>query len=264
MTAVRTAVRTEVEDGVLWITLDRPPANAVDVATSLALHAAFRRLQDEEDLRVAVLTGGGDRFFSAGWDLKAAAAGESLTADHGPGGFGGLTELFDLTKPVIAAVNGLALGGGFELALAADLVVAAEHAELALTEVRVGMVADAGGLLRLPKRLPPVVANELLLTGRRMTAAEAHRWGLVNRVVTAADLGAEARRLAREVCASAPLAVAAVKEITAATAGLGDEDGFRRMRRGDLPAYRAMLESQDAVEGPRAFAEKRPANFTGT
>ena len=256
-------VRTETDDGVLLITLDRPPANAIDVATSLALHAAFRRLQDEDDLRVAVLTGAGDRFFSAGWDLKAAAAGESLQADHGPGGFGGLTELFDLTKPVIAAVNGMALGGGFEVALAADLLVAAEHAQLALTEVRVGVVADAGGLLRLPQRIPPVVATEMMLTGRRMTASEAHRWGLVNRVVPAADLEAEARELAREVCRSAPLAVAAVKEITAATVGMGVEDGFRRMRRGDLPAYRAMLTSDDAVEGPRAFAEKRPPRWQG-
>jgi crotonobetainyl-CoA hydratase len=258
-----TGVQTEVDEGVLLVTLDRPPANAIDVATSRALHAAFRRLQDETDLRVAVVTGAGDRFFSAGWDLKAAAAGESLEADHGPGGFGGLTELFDLTKPVIAAVNGLALGGGFELALAADLVVAAEHAELALTEVRVGMVADAGGLLRLPQRVPPAVASELLLTGRRMGAAEALGWGLVNRVVPAADLGAEALRLAREVCRSAPLAVAAVKEILAATAGMGVEDGFRRMRRGDLPAYRAMLDSEDAREGPRAFAEKRPPRWCG-
>jgi crotonobetainyl-CoA hydratase len=257
------AVRTEVDDRVLLVTLDRPPANAIDVATSHALYAAFRRLEDEDDLRVAVLTGAGDRFFSAGWDLKAAAAGESITADHGPGGFGGLTELFDLTKPVIAAVNGLALGGGFELALAADLLVAAEHAEMALTEVRVGMVADAGGLLRLPQRVPPAIAHELLLTGRRMTAAEAHRWGLVNRVIPAADLLGEALALAREICGSAPLAVAAVKEVTAATAGMRVEDGFRRMRRGDLTAYRAMLASDDAVEGPRAFAEKRPPHWQG-
>ncbi len=120
-----TAVRTETDGGVLLVTLDRPPANAIDVPTSRALHAAFQRLQDDDDLRVAVLTGAGERFFSAGWDLKAAAAGESVTADHGPGGFAGLTELHGLTKPVVAAVNGLALGGGFELALAADLLVAA-------------------------------------------------------------------------------------------------------------------------------------------
>ena len=258
-----TAVRTRTEDGVLVVTLDRPPVNAIDVATSLALHQAFRRLQDDDGLRVAVLTGAGERFFSAGWDLKAAAAGEAVDADHGPGGFAGLTEFHHLTKPVIAAVNGLALGGGFELALAADLVVVAEHAELALPEVRVGVVADAGGLLRLPQRLPLVVAHELLLTGRRMGAEEAHRWGLVNRVVPAADLEAEALRLAREVCLGAPLAVAAVKEVVAATAGTTVAEGYRRLRRGDLPAYGAVLASEDAVEGPRAFAEKRPPVWRG-
>ena len=142
-------VRMDVDHGVLVVTLDRPKANAIDVPTSRALYDAFRRLEEDQSLRVAVLTGAGDRFFSAGWDLKAAAAGEAVDADHGPGGFGGLTELFDRTKPVIAAVNGLALGGGLELALAADLIVAADHAELALPEVRVGLVADSGGLLRL-------------------------------------------------------------------------------------------------------------------
>ena len=123
------------------------------------------------------MTGAGERFFSAGWDLKAAAAGEAVDADHGPGGFAGLTEFFDRAKPVIAAVNGLALGGGLELALAADLMVVADHAELALPEVRVGVVADSGGLLRLPRRLPAAIARELLLTGRRMTADEAARLG---------------------------------------------------------------------------------------
>lgn len=252
-----------VEEGVLLVTLDRPPANAIDVTTSLALYDAFERLGADDGLRVAVLIGGGGRFFSAGWDLKAAAAGEAIDADHGPGGFGGLTELFALTKPVIAAVNGLALGGGFELALSADLLVAADHAEFALTEVRMGMVADAGGLLRLSRSLPPAVANELLFTGRRISADEAHRWGLVNRVVTGADLPSEALSLAREVAASAPLAVQAVKEVTAAVAGLGIEEGYRRMRGGDLAAYQAMLASEDSLEGPRAFAERRTPRWKG-
>jgi len=256
-------VRMEVDDGVLVVTLDRPTANAIDVATSHALYDAFQRLQDDPSLRVAVLTGAGDRFFSAGWDLKAAAAGEAVDADHGPGGFGGLTELFGRTKPVIAAVNGAALGGGLELALAADLIVVADHAEFALPEVRLGIVADSGGLFRLPRRLPDVVARELLLTGRRMSADEAGHWGLVNRVVARADLMSSALGLARDVCAGAPLAVAAIQEVLATTASLDVRDGFRRLRSGDLPSYERMLHSEDAVEGPRAFAEKRAPRWQG-
>lgn len=257
------SVRLEVDGEILIVTLDRPKANAIDVATSRELYDAFARLQGDDTLRVAVLTGGGARFFSAGWDLKAAAAGESIEADHGPGGFGGLTELAGLRKPVIAAVNGLALGGGFELALAADLIVCAEHAELSLPEATLGMIADAGGVLRLPRRLPSVVATDMLLTGRRMTAAEALRWGLVNRAVPGPRLLDEAMRLARDICASAPLAVAAIKEITEATAALSLDEGYRRLRGGDLPAYRAMLTSRDAEEGPRAFTEKRPPRWRG-
>jgi len=256
-------VRMEVDDGVLVVTLDRPTANAIDVATSHALYDAFQRLQDDPSLRVAVLTGAGDRFFSAGWDLKAAAAGEAVDADHGPGGFGGLTELFGRTKPVVAAVNGAALGGGLELALAADLIVVADHAEFALPEVRLGIVADSGGLFRLPRRLPDVVARELLLTGRRMSADEAGHWGLVNRVVARADLMSSALGLARDVCAGAPLAVAAIQEVLATTASLDVRDGFRRLRSGDLPSYERMLHSEDAVEGPRAFAEKRTPRWQG-
>ena len=256
-------VRTDVEGQVLVVTLDRPKANAIDVATSLALYDAFARLQHDQSLRVAVLTGAGDRFFSAGWDLKAAAAGESISADHGPGGFGGLTEFTGLLKPVIAAVNGLAIGGGFELALAADLVAVAEHAEFALPEVTLGMVADSGGLLRLPRRLPAAIAMEMLLTGRRMTAAEALHWGLVNRVVARSRLIDEAMSLARDICASAPLAVAAVKEITEATSALSPDEGYRRLRGGDLPSYQTMLGSEDAKEGPRAFTENRPPRWQG-
>jgi crotonobetainyl-CoA hydratase len=256
-------VRTEVVDGVLVVTLDRPTANAVDVTTSLALYDAFARLEADAHLRVGIVTGGGERFFSAGWDLKAAAAGEAVDADHGPGGFAGLTELFGRSKPVIAAVNGLALGGGLELALAADLMVVADHAELALPEVRVGVVADSGGLLRLPRRLPEAVAREMLLTGRRMTAAEAGRWGLANRVVPGSSLLDSALELAGQVTAGAPLAVAAIQEVRAETAGLDVREGFTRMRSGDLPAYTRMLSSEDALEGPRAFAEKRPPEWQG-
>lgn len=250
------AVRTEAAHGVLTITLDRPKANAIDVATSQALYAAFRQLQDDPALRVAIITGSG-RFFSAGWDLSAATEGEAIDADHGPGGFAGLTEFFSLGKPVIAAVNGLAFGGGFELALAADLIIAAEHAEFALPEVKLGMVADSGGVLRLPRRLPRAIATELLLTGRRMSAQEAARWGLVNHVVPADALLPAAQELATTLVHNAPLALAAVKEVLRATETQALPEAYATLRSGTLSAYRAMLGSEDAQEGPRAFGEKR-------
>ena len=259
----RPAVRSAVDGQTLIITLDRPKANAVDVATSRALYEALDQLRSDPQLRVGILTGAGERFFSAGWDLKAAAAGEGIEADHGPGGFAGLTELFDLGKPVIAAVNGLALGGGFELVLAADLVVAAEHAEFGLTEVTLGLVADAGGLLRLPARVPRAIALEYLLTGRRIGAAEAARWGLVNRVVPAAALLDVARELATAICAAAPLAVAAVLEILRETEGMDIRAGYEILHSGGLPAYRAMLDSEDAREGARAFTEARSPVWRG-
>jgi len=259
----RVPVQVEAGSGVLTVTLDRPRANAVDVATSRALYAAFDRLERDPALRVGIVTGAGDRFFCAGWDLKAAAAGEAVDADHGPGGFAGLTELHDRTKPVIAAVNGIAAGGGFELALAADLVVAAEHAQFSLPETGLGIIPDSGGVLRLPRRLPRPVAMELLLTGRTMTAAEALDRGLVNQVVPAAGLGAAARALADRIIRSAPLAVAAVLEVLAATEAGSVRDGYAVMRSGTLPRYAAMLASADAAEGPAAFAERRPPRWQG-
>lgn len=256
-------VHTEVRGSTLVVTLDVPKANAVNVATSMELYDAFVQLRDDPSLRTAVLTGAGERFFSAGWDLKAAAAGEAVDAEHSPGGFAGLTEFFDVGKPVVAAVNGLAVGGGFELALSADLVVAAEHAEFALPEVKLGIVADSGGLLRIPARVPRAIALEWLLTGRRISAEEALRWGLVNRVVAASDLLDAALELAVAVEESAPLAVAAVLEVVRQTEGMRVDEGFRLLREGDLPAYRSMLASDDALEGPRAFAEGRSPEWTG-
>ena len=256
------AVRTEVVDGVLTITLDRPKANAIDVPTSHSLYLAFKRLQDDPSLRVAILTGTG-RFFSAGWDLRAANEGEAINADHGPGGFAGLTEFFDLGKPVIAAVNGLAVGGGFELALAADLIVASESAEFALPEVRIGMIPDSGGVLRLPGRLPLAIAREMLMTGRRMAAAEALRWGLVNQVVAPEHLFIAAMELARQIAQGAPLALAAIKEVLRATESASVPAAYQQLRSGSLPSYGKMLASDDAKEGPRAFAEKRPPRWSG-
>jgi crotonobetainyl-CoA hydratase len=256
------AVHTQESDGILTITLDRHKANAIDVPTSLALFAAFQRLQDDPALRVAIITGSG-RFFSAGWDLNAATEGEAITADHGPGGFAGLTEFFKLSKPVIAAVNGLAIGGGFEMALAADLIVASDQAEFALPEVTLGMIPDSGGVLRLPRRLPRAVAAEMLMTGRRMGAAEAARWGLVNQVVLPESLQEAAQALASRIAQGAPLALAAIKEVLAITEGLDLPQAYLKMRSPALSAYPAMLGSRDAVEGPLAFAEKRAPRWRG-
>jgi crotonobetainyl-CoA hydratase len=259
---LNTGVSLTRTGGVFTITLDRPKANAINVATSKALYAAFATLQEDPALRVGIITGTG-RFFSAGWDLQSAVEGEAIDANHGPGGFAGLTEFFGLQKPVIAAVNGLAIGGGFELALSADLLVASEDAQFALPEVRLGMVADSGGLLRLPRRLPRALATEMLLTGRRMDAAEAANWGLVNAVCAPDLLMTTAQALAQSIVEAAPLAVQAVKEVLQATEHQSLVDAYRTLRTGSLPCYRAMLRSADAQEGPRAFAEKRAPQWRG-
>lgn len=256
-------VTTRREGRVLIVTLDRPKANAIDAATSQALGRAFATLQDDDSLSVGIITGGGDRFFSAGWDLKAAAEGEAPDADFGVGGFAGLTEFWDLKKPVIAAVNGMALGGGFELALAADMIVAADTATFALTEASLGIVADSGGVIRLPRRLPRAIAMELMMTTRRATAEELARWGVVNRVTPANDLMTEARDLANRIAANAPLSLQAIKEIDSATQGTSIQDAYALMRNGDLPIYRTLYASDDATEGMAALAEKRAPDWKG-
>jgi crotonobetainyl-CoA hydratase len=256
------AVTLENRSGILIITLNRPKANAIDVATSNEFYAAFKTLNDDPALRVGIVTGTG-RFFSAGWDLGAANEGEAVDADHGPGGFAGLTEYFSLTKPVIAAVNGLAVGGGFELALAADLIVASTAAKFWLPEAQLGMLPDSGGLLRLPKAIPARLAREMILTGRRMEADEALALNLVNRVVEPETLLESALELAESIARSAPLAIAAARDILRGTEGLEVEEGYRLMRSGAIPSYRAMLASEDALEGPRAFAEGRAPVWKG-
>lgn len=256
------AVRLERHDNILVITLDRPKANAINVATSHELFAAFRTLDEDPALRVGIVTGAG-RFFSAGWDLGAANEGEAVDADHGPGGFAGLTEYFDLTKPVIAAVNGLAVGGGFELALAADFIVASTSARFWLPEVQLGILPDSGGLLRLPKVIPAPLAREMILTGRKLDADEASAFGLASRVVDPESLLDSALELARDIAAGAPLAIVAARQVLRATEGMTVRQGYELMRSGSLRSYRAMLESEDALEGPRAFAEGRPPKWMG-
>jgi crotonobetainyl-CoA hydratase len=247
---------------VLNVTINRGKANAIDAATSRMLSDVFAGFRDDPDLRVAIVTGAGTRFFSAGWDLGAAAGGEAFDDDFGAGGFGGFAELPGRTKPVIAAVNGMAVGGGFEMVLAADLVVTAGHAEFFLPEATLGIIADAGSV-RLPKLLPRPLALELLLTGRRLRAAEARSWGLVNQVVTANELAGAARALADRVVAAAPLAVAATLDAVDRTDGMAVAEGLQALRSGQAEPYERMLASGDAREGPRAFAERRAPVWTG-
>ena len=254
-------IRSQTRDGILELTIDRPPANAIDSATSRELGEVFVAFRDDPALRVAVITGAGDRFFSAGWDLKAAAAGDP--EDYGVGGFAGLTERFDLDKPVVAAVNGWAAGGGFELALACDLIVAARTARFLLPEVNLGVVPDAGGVLRLPARMPRAIAMELLLSGREMDADEAARWGVVNLVTEPDGLLDAARELAERIATAAPLATRAVKAIVAATEGRSVENGYRALNDGSIAAYDRVLASEDAREGPRAFADGRDPEWKG-
>jgi crotonobetainyl-CoA hydratase len=260
-------VRTEQRGHVLEVTLDRPKVNAIDIDTSRLLGAAFVRLRDDPELRVGIVTGAGERLFSAGWDLKAAHHGEEVgkwwDLDYGPGKFAGLTELWDLNKPVIAAINGHALGGGLELALACDLLIAADHAELAMPELPIGILPDSGGIQRLPRRLPHNIALEMLLLGRRMGAAEAKHYGLVNAVVPKERLLATAREWADSIAGGAPLTIQALKQALKAIDGVGVRQGFDIIRSGRLPAYQRALASEDAKEGVRAFAEKRKAVFKG-
>lgn len=247
---------------ILEVTLNRPKANAIDASTSQKLSKVFADFRDDPSLRVAIFTGAGERFFSAGWDLTAAADGEDYEADYGEGGFGGFCELPDLNKPVIVAVNGMAVGGGFELALAADIVIASEHAEFFFGEVFAGVIPDAG-TIRLPGNIPMQLTNEWLMTGKRLSAEELAYWGLVNHVVPLSGLMDKAREVAKDICSAAPLAIGAIKELIRDTKGMTVEQGFTHMRKGGSPIYKQMIASEDAVEGPKAFAEKRDPVWKG-
>ena len=262
------AVKTERRGKVLEVTLDRPPVNAIDAATSMELYRAFRALRDDDDLLVGVVTGAGDRAFSAGWDLKAVAAADRLEdaeTEESPGGFAGLTEFWDLTKPVIAAVNGFAIGGGFELALGADIIVAADRAEFWLPEMERGFLASAGAIQRLPRRIPYNVAMDLFYTGRHMGAEEARHWGLVRDVVPGDRLMEHVRDLAGRLSEGAPLALQGMKAIMPAIMTLPLDEAMRKTKIGNsgVPVYEKMMASEDAIEGPRAFAEKRKPRWKG-
>ncbi|CAM3838328.1 Carnitinyl-CoA dehydratase [Pseudomonas reidholzensis] len=252
-------ISVEREGHLTLITLQRPEAhNALNYRAHEELEHAFDAFAADDQQWLAILTGSGAKAFCAGHDLKQQASDGSLTTP--PSGFGGLSARFDLHKPVIAAVNGVAMGGGFELALACDIIVASSNAQFALPEAKVGLAALAGGMQRLPALIGLKRSMGMLLTGRRVTASEGLSLGFVNEVVDG-DVLLAARRWAAEILACSPLSVRATKQ--AVMRGVDVPVAQALHEQWDYPQVQAMLASQDAIEGPRAFAEKRPPNWLG-
>ena len=248
-----------VEGRVLHVTLNRPQVlNALHPPAHFELAQIFDAFAEDADLWIAVVRGAGARSFCTGTDLKVRA---ELGRDEYPAsGFAGLTRRFDLDKPVLAAVNGLALGGGLEIALACDLIIAAEHARFGFPEPRVGLAAMGGGIHRLVRQLPDKIAMGLLLTGRQFSAQEALAYGLVNEVVPAGKLDSAVQAWVEEMLACAPLALRATKQVARRNL---DFLTLAEALRGDYPAATVMVDSDDAEEGPRAFAEKRVPLWQG-
>ena len=253
-------VLVEREGAILWITINRPASlNALNPQAHREVSAALDTFAAEPELRVAVLTGAGNRAFCVGSDLKSRA--ERNADDHPPTGFGGISHRFDLMKPVIAAVNGLAIGGGVEIVAACDMAIATDHAEFSLPEPRVGLAAlGGGGLQRLARNMPLKHAMDLVLTGRRIGALEAKAMGLINDVVPAAELRARTRQVAGMIIAGAPLAIEASKQVMLQSLEMGSLEAALRAR---YPAAERMLASEDAKEGQRAFVEKRQPRWQG-
>jgi crotonobetainyl-CoA hydratase len=249
------------EGPVTTFTLNRPEVmNALHSPAHFELHEAFDAFAADPEQWVGIVTGAGDRAFSAGNDLKHQATGGEMKSP--PSGFAGLTSRFDLTKPLIAAVNGVAMGGGFEIALACDIIVASETATFALPEPRVGLAALAGGLHRLPRAIGTKRAMGMILTGRRVSAAEGHELGFVNEVAAPQDLMRVARQWAQVICELSPMSVRASKQ--AVYSGL-DEASLEAAIKGQnkYPAVAALFRSEDFVEGPLAFSQKRPPQWKG-
>ena len=255
-------VKTRIEGGILEVTIDRPKANAIDRATSIRLGEIFSDFRDDPNQRVAIITGGGEKFFCAGWDLKAAAGGEEVDGDYGIGGFGGIQELENFNKPVICAVNGICCGGGFEIALCADIIIAAEHATFALPEIRSGTVADAASL-KLPKRIPYHIAMEMLLTGRWLDAEEGNRWGFVNEVVPADKVMERAWEIARLIESGPPLVYAAIKQVVREAENMQFLPALKKITGREFDTIDTLYSSEDQSEGALAFAEKRDPVWKG-
>jgi enoyl-CoA hydratase/carnithine racemase len=251
---------TERDGHLLIVTINRPEVmNALHPPANAELSDVFDEFAADPDLWVAIITGAGPRAFSAGNDLKYTAAGGDRSASPKTG-FGGITSRFDLNKPLIAAVNGVAMGGGFEIALACDLIIAAENARFALPEVRVGLAALAGGVHRLPRTIGPKRAMGMILTGRHVSAQEGYELGFVNEVVPEGQALVGARRWAEEILAVSPMSVRASKQAVYLGLEQGGIAGAESIR---YSAVAEMAASQDYIEGPRAFAEKRTPNWKG-
>ncbi|MEZ7813947.1 MAG: carnitinyl-CoA dehydratase [Paracoccaceae bacterium] len=255
-------ILTRREGGILEVTLNRPKANAIDLITSRIMGQVFRDFRDDDNLRVAIMRAEGEKFFCPGWDLKAAAGGDAVDGDYGIGGFGGLQELPNLNKPVIAAVNGICCGGGLELAISCDLIMASDTATFALPEIRSGTVADAASI-KLPKRIPYHVAMDLLLTGRWFDVHEAKAWGLIKEITAPQDLLAKTWELACLLESGPPLVYAAIKEVVREAEAMRFQDALNRVTKRLMPSVDRLYSSDDQLEGARAFAEKRGPIWKG-